>query len=156
MALIRELYAPQLAFLPIGGHFTMGPREAALAVELLGVEDVVPIHYGTFPILTGTPEQLRAELDARGLGDGPGPRARAGRDRQLGTMPGPSRRSVIASAAPERYRDPGRPLGASPRLAGGCPRRERLDGTLRVETDQDHPSAGGRLELDPFGRRAED
>jgi L-ascorbate metabolism protein UlaG (beta-lactamase superfamily) len=69
MALIRELYAPQLAFLPIGGHFTMGPREAALAAGLLGVEDVVPIHYGTFPILTGTPEQLRAELDARGLGD---------------------------------------------------------------------------------------
>ena len=55
MALIRELHAPQLAFLPIGGHFTMGPREAALAAGLLGVEDVVPIHYGTFPILTGTP-----------------------------------------------------------------------------------------------------
>jgi L-ascorbate metabolism protein UlaG (beta-lactamase superfamily) len=68
MTLIRDLHAPQLAFLPIGGHFTMGPREAALAVELLGVEDVVPMHYGTFPILTGTPEQLRAELDARGLG----------------------------------------------------------------------------------------
>ncbi len=68
MALIRELHAPQLAFLPIGDHYTMGPREAALAAGLLGVEDVVPIHYGTFPILTGTPEQLRAELDARGLG----------------------------------------------------------------------------------------
>jgi L-ascorbate metabolism protein UlaG (beta-lactamase superfamily) len=68
MALIRELHAPQLAFLPIGGHFTMGPREAALAVGLLGVEDVVPIHYGTFPILTGTPEQLRTALDERGLG----------------------------------------------------------------------------------------
>jgi L-ascorbate metabolism protein UlaG (beta-lactamase superfamily) len=69
MALIRELHAPQLAFLPIGGHFTMGPREAALAAGLLGVEDVVPIHYGTFPILTGTPAELRFELDARGLGD---------------------------------------------------------------------------------------
>ena len=69
MALIRELHAPQLAFLPIGGHFTMGPREAALAVGLLGVEDVVPIHYGTFPILTGTPEQLRTALDERGLND---------------------------------------------------------------------------------------
>ncbi len=67
MALIRELYAPSLAFLPIGGHYTMDPRGAALAAELLGVEDVVPIHYGTFPILTGTPEQLRAELDGRGL-----------------------------------------------------------------------------------------
>ena len=69
MALIRELHAPQLAFLPIGGHFTMGPREAALAVGLLGVEDVVPIHYGTFPILAGTPAQLRTALDERGLND---------------------------------------------------------------------------------------
>ena len=67
MALIRELHAPQLAFLPIGGHFTMGPREAALAAGLLGVEDVVPIHYGTFPILTGTPAELRTALDERGL-----------------------------------------------------------------------------------------
>jgi L-ascorbate metabolism protein UlaG (beta-lactamase superfamily) len=67
MALIRELHAPQLAFLPIGGHFTMGPREAALAVSLLGVEDVVPMHYGTFPILAGTPAELRTALDERGL-----------------------------------------------------------------------------------------
>jgi L-ascorbate metabolism protein UlaG (beta-lactamase superfamily) len=68
MRLIKELYQPELALLPIGGHFTMGPREAALAAELLGVRHVIPIHYGTFPILTGTPAQLRAELDARGLG----------------------------------------------------------------------------------------
>lgn len=67
MRLIGELYRPSLAFLPIGGHFTMGPREAAIAVELLGVSDVAPIHWGTFPILAGTPEALRAELDARGL-----------------------------------------------------------------------------------------
>ena len=67
MALIRELHHPDLAFLPIGGHYTMGPREAALAVELLGVSDVAPIHWGTFPILAGTPEALRTELDARGL-----------------------------------------------------------------------------------------
>ncbi len=69
MALIRELHAPELALLPIGDHYTMGPREAALAVELLGVKHVIPIHYGTFPILTGTPAELRSELDARGLGD---------------------------------------------------------------------------------------
>jgi L-ascorbate metabolism protein UlaG (beta-lactamase superfamily) len=68
MRLIRELHRPDVAFLPIGGHYTMGPREAALAVELLGVATVVPIHYGTFPILAGTPDQLRTELDARGLG----------------------------------------------------------------------------------------
>jgi L-ascorbate metabolism protein UlaG (beta-lactamase superfamily) len=68
MAIIRELHRPSLAFLPIGGHYTMGPREAALAVELLGVSDVAPIHWGTFPILAGTPAELRAALDARGLG----------------------------------------------------------------------------------------
>ncbi len=67
MALIRELYRPSLALLPIGGHFTMGPREAALAAELLGVEAVAPIHWGTFPILAGTPSALRHELDERGL-----------------------------------------------------------------------------------------
>lgn len=69
MRLIGELYRPDLALLPIGGHYTMGPREAALAVELLGVKHVLPIHYGTFPILAGTPDELRAELAARGLAD---------------------------------------------------------------------------------------
>ncbi len=69
MRLIGELYRPSLALLPIGGHYTMGPREAALAVELLGVDAVAPIHFGTFPILAGTPDQLRTELDARGLRD---------------------------------------------------------------------------------------
>ncbi len=69
MALIGELYKPDVAFLPIGGHFTMGPREAALAVQLLGVQHVIPIHYGTFPILAGTPDELRAALEARDLGE---------------------------------------------------------------------------------------
>ena len=69
MRLIRELYRPDLAFLPIGGHYTMGPREAALAVELLGVKHVVPIHYGTFPILAGTPAAWRPSWTARGLTD---------------------------------------------------------------------------------------
>jgi L-ascorbate metabolism protein UlaG (beta-lactamase superfamily) len=68
MRLIGELYRPDLAILPIGGHYTMGPREAALAVELLGVREVMPIHYGTFPILAGRPEALQAELDSRSLG----------------------------------------------------------------------------------------
>jgi L-ascorbate metabolism protein UlaG (beta-lactamase superfamily) len=54
--------------LPIGGHYTMGPTGAALAVGFLGVQDVMPLHYGTFPILAGTPAQLREALAARGLG----------------------------------------------------------------------------------------
>lgn len=65
--LIGQLYRPDVAFLPIGGHYTMGPAEAAVAIERLGVGRVVPIHYGTFPILAGTPDQLRDELAGRGL-----------------------------------------------------------------------------------------
>jgi hypothetical protein len=56
MALIRRIYAPAVAVLPIGDHFTMGPREAAVALELLGVVRCVPCHYGTFGLLTGTPD----------------------------------------------------------------------------------------------------
>jgi len=59
MALIRRIYEPDVAVLPIGDHFTMGPREAAVALELLGTKRCVPCHYGTFPLLTGTPEELR-------------------------------------------------------------------------------------------------
>lgn len=59
MALIARIYEPDVAVLPIGDHFTMGPREAAVALELLGVKRCVPSHYGTFPLLTGTPEKLR-------------------------------------------------------------------------------------------------
>ena len=59
MQLIGRIYEPDLAVLPIGGHFTMDPREAAVALELLGVKRCVPSHYGTFPLLAGTPEQLR-------------------------------------------------------------------------------------------------
>ncbi len=59
MALLRDLYHPELALLPIGDHYTMGPREAALAIKLLGVTRVLPIHYASFPMLTGTPDALR-------------------------------------------------------------------------------------------------
>jgi len=64
MALIRRIYAPDVAVLPIGDHFTMGPREAAVAAELLGAPRVIPSHYGTFGLLTGTPETLRELLPA--------------------------------------------------------------------------------------------
>ena len=59
MALIGRIYQPDLAVLPIGGHFTMDPREAAVALELLGVNRCVPCHYGTFPLLAGTPDECR-------------------------------------------------------------------------------------------------
>ena len=60
MKIIGELYQPHLACLPIGDHYTMGPRAAAYAIRLLGVKAVVPMHFGTFPILSGTPEALKA------------------------------------------------------------------------------------------------
>jgi L-ascorbate metabolism protein UlaG (beta-lactamase superfamily) len=59
MQLIGRIYEPDVAVLPIGDHYTMGPREAALALELLGVKRCVPCHYGTFPLLKGTPDELR-------------------------------------------------------------------------------------------------
>jgi L-ascorbate metabolism protein UlaG (beta-lactamase superfamily) len=59
MQLIGRIYKPDVAVLPIGDHYTMGPREAAVALELLGARRCVPCHYGTFPVLTGTPEELR-------------------------------------------------------------------------------------------------
>jgi L-ascorbate metabolism protein UlaG (beta-lactamase superfamily) len=60
MQLIGRIYEPDVVVLPIGDHYTMGPREAAVALELLGAKRCVPCHGGTFPILTGTPEELRA------------------------------------------------------------------------------------------------
>lgn len=62
MALFRELYAPQVAVLPIGDFYTMGPRQAALAVKLIGAPTILPVHWGTFPALTGTPQALSARL----------------------------------------------------------------------------------------------
>ncbi|MDE3137879.1 MAG: metal-dependent hydrolase [Acidobacteriota bacterium] len=68
MRLIGEMYRPQLALLPIGDVYTMGPHEAAHAIRLLGVRHVIPMHYGTFPLLTGTPAALKAETgDVAGL-----------------------------------------------------------------------------------------
>jgi L-ascorbate metabolism protein UlaG (beta-lactamase superfamily) len=67
MELTRELYQPQLAMLPIGDHYTMGPKAAALAARYLGVTTVLPIHYGTFPALTGTPQELEQHLDGSGI-----------------------------------------------------------------------------------------
>ncbi|HLK65077.1 MAG TPA: metal-dependent hydrolase [Bryobacteraceae bacterium] len=58
MELIQQLYRPELAFLPIGDLYTMSPHEAALACRLLKAARVIPMHFGTFPPLTGTPEQL--------------------------------------------------------------------------------------------------
>jgi L-ascorbate metabolism protein UlaG (beta-lactamase superfamily) len=68
MALIGKLLEPDWAMLPIGDFFTMGPRSAAEAIRMLGVKTVIPMHFGTFPVLTGTPQQLReAANDIHGL-----------------------------------------------------------------------------------------
>jgi L-ascorbate metabolism protein UlaG (beta-lactamase superfamily) len=62
MALIGDFYEPELAFLPIGDHFTMDPHQAAHAARLLKVKRVIPMHFGTFPALTGRPEELAEKL----------------------------------------------------------------------------------------------
>lgn len=67
MRIIGELYAPDVAILPIGDWFTMGPQQAAYAARLLGVKRVIPEHYGTFPILHGTPSELREALSSQNV-----------------------------------------------------------------------------------------
>ena len=68
MKIIGELYSPEIALLPIGAYYTMDPRQAAMAVRLLGVRHVIPMHFGTFPALVGTPEELeRLTKDISGL-----------------------------------------------------------------------------------------
>jgi L-ascorbate metabolism protein UlaG (beta-lactamase superfamily) len=67
MKVIGELYQPEIAFLPIGDHYTMGPDTAAVAAKWLGVKQVVPMHWGTFPLLTGTPPMLKEHLAGSGI-----------------------------------------------------------------------------------------
>jgi L-ascorbate metabolism protein UlaG (beta-lactamase superfamily) len=67
MRLIGEMHRPDIAFLPIGDHYTMGPAAAARACALLGVRQVVPMHYGTFPVLTGTPDRLKHLVEPHGI-----------------------------------------------------------------------------------------
>ena len=62
MRLIGDLYRPKLALLPIGDLFTMNPREAAYAARLLRVREVIPMHFGTFPLLSGTSEVFKKEI----------------------------------------------------------------------------------------------
>jgi L-ascorbate metabolism protein UlaG (beta-lactamase superfamily) len=62
MAIIRDLYAPEIAMLPIGDHYTMSPREAAYACHLLKPKSVIPMHFGTFPVLTGSPAELAKQV----------------------------------------------------------------------------------------------
>jgi L-ascorbate metabolism protein UlaG (beta-lactamase superfamily) len=66
MQLLGEIHRPELAFLPIGDLFTMDPRQASRACRYLGVRHVIPIHWGTFPALTGKPENLEKALDSAG------------------------------------------------------------------------------------------
>jgi uncharacterized protein (DUF433 family) len=63
--LIEQLHKPELAFLPIGDHFTMSPREAALAARLLKARTIIPMHFGAFPLLTSTPDSLGSSCEIR-------------------------------------------------------------------------------------------
>ncbi len=65
MKMIGDIYRPEIAFLPIGDHYTMGPDTAAIAAGWLGVRQVVPMHWGTFPLLSGTPAKLKEHLGGR-------------------------------------------------------------------------------------------
>ena len=67
MKIVGELHRPDIAFLPVGDRFTMGPDAAAIAARWLGVKQVVPMHWGTFPLLTGTPTQLKQHLTGSGI-----------------------------------------------------------------------------------------
>src|SRR5437899_3161559 len=67
MQLIHELYHPDIALLPIGDHFTMGPREATIACRLLRPKTVIPMHYGTFPLLKGTPAEFKKLVAEMGI-----------------------------------------------------------------------------------------
>ena len=72
MRLIEQRFHPEIAVLPIGGHYTMGPMGAALALDMLDVAHVVPVHFGTFPALAGTPDQLREQTSTEVVALEPG------------------------------------------------------------------------------------
>ena len=72
MRLIGERFYPEVAVLPIGGHYTMGPRDAGLALDMIGASTVILVHYATFPVLAGTPEQLRDHTSAEVVALEPG------------------------------------------------------------------------------------
>jgi L-ascorbate metabolism protein UlaG (beta-lactamase superfamily) len=72
MALVKDRWAPTITVLPIGGHYTMGPADAGRAVDLIGAEVAIPVHYATFPALAGTPAQLRVATDAQVVALEPG------------------------------------------------------------------------------------
>jgi L-ascorbate metabolism protein UlaG (beta-lactamase superfamily) len=67
MSIIHDLYNPELAMLPIGDVFTMGPREAAYACRLLQPKTVIPMHFATFPLLTGTPPDFEKRIQSLGI-----------------------------------------------------------------------------------------
>jgi L-ascorbate metabolism protein UlaG (beta-lactamase superfamily) len=67
MTIIRELYHPEIVMLPIGDHFTMSPREATYACGLLRPKLVIPMHFGTFPVLAGSPSELRENVQTMGI-----------------------------------------------------------------------------------------
>ena len=142
MALIRELYSPDLAIIPIGGHFTMDPAAAAVAVGLLGVRDVIPVHWGKFPILAGTPAALVTELGARGIEANvvdwkPGESADYPPERAVGRTLGPARNAVSPpwrTGPRSRPRAPASSAGRVQDAAAGKP----LVADARMHAVHDH------------------
>ncbi|MHA2098523.1 MAG: metal-dependent hydrolase [Candidatus Kariarchaeaceae archaeon] len=63
MGITKDLYAPTIGLLAIGGHYTMGPKQAAYAAKMMNLRAVIPIHWGTFPLLAGNPDKLKTHLD---------------------------------------------------------------------------------------------
>jgi L-ascorbate metabolism protein UlaG (beta-lactamase superfamily) len=72
MALVKDRWSPSIAVMPIGGHYTMGPRDAGRAADLAGVRTVIPVHYATFPALAGTPDELAGSTAAQVVALEPG------------------------------------------------------------------------------------
>jgi L-ascorbate metabolism protein UlaG (beta-lactamase superfamily) len=72
MRLMGKRFNPEIAVLPIGGHYTMGPSGAGMAADLIGASMAIPIHYGTFPILAGTPDELRQHTNVKVVALEPG------------------------------------------------------------------------------------
>ena len=147
MALIRELFRPDLAMLPIGGHFTMDPAAAAVAVGAARRRHVLPIHWGTFPILAGTPAALRARVVARGAS---GRRCTTGGRATRSLRPDTRVVSRSRCARRRRQRGPGTTVSNPSSTSCSATRRRSMTGTPMmslISTRSCVPSAYARRSM---------